>query len=264
VKGGGELNLKRFPLILIILLLGTTVYGDGAVKSPEIDSDGGASFFFIAKKFGMPILKASMRLGNVTSGQGTPLCQIEARVDSLRLGVFFRVNNRFVSLLDIKTNSPLRYVKEIDQEGLFIQKKKYTEILTFEPAYQRVVIEKQGVEKRREISIPPDTYDPLSMFARLYLKDEIQPGQDIRMSVFDGVKLRELIFHTEREQVESKLLGIVEAVRLESTTSFSSFGDREGIIRIWYTTDGKKIPVSMELDLPVGSMRFELVGIEEN
>jgi hypothetical protein len=59
-------------------------------------------------------------------------------------------------------------------------------------------------------------------------------------------------------------LGEVEAVRLESTTSFSSFGDKEGIIRIWYTADGKKNPVSLELDLPIGSIRFELVGIEES
>ncbi len=55
----------------------------------------------------------------------------------------------------------------------------------------------------------------------------------------------------------------METVCLEATTSFASFEDREGIIRIWYTSDGKKTPVLMELDLPVGKVRFELDEVRE-
>jgi hypothetical protein len=73
-----------------------------------------------------------------------------------------------------------------------------------------------------------------------------------------------MIFHLKKEKVQSKLYGEVEAICVESTSSFSTFGDQEGTIRIWFTTDGEKIPISMELDLPVGDVRFELEAIEEN
>jgi len=51
---------------------------------------------------------------------------------------------------------------------------------------------------------------------------------------------------------------------LESSTSFSSFEDKEGKIRIWYKADGEKTPVLIELELPVGNIRFELESIEKS
>ncbi len=83
------------------------------------------------------------------------------------------------------------------------------------------------------------------------------------MSIYDGVKLRHIVFHTKKEKVRSKLFGDVEAFCLESATPFSTFGDKEGIIRIWYTTDGKKTPLAIELDLPIGNLRFELEEVKE-
>jgi hypothetical protein len=116
-----------------------------------------------------------------------------------------------------------------------------------------------GEEKgRQEISVPSETYDPLSMFGRCYLREELHPGQEIRMSIFDGMKLRQMVFCSKKEKVKSRLYGEINAVCLESSTSFSTFGEKEGIIRIWYALDGKKTPVSMELSLPVGNVRFDL------
>jgi len=60
------------------------------------------------------------------------------------------------------------------------------------------------------------------------------------------------------------MYGEVEAVCLESTTSFSTFGDKEGIIRIWYMNNREKIPILMELELPVGNVKFELEEVKEN
>ena len=58
-------------------------------------------------------------------------------------------------------------------------------------------------------------------------------------------------------------MGEVETVCLESTTSFASFENREGVIRIWYTNDEKRAPILMEFDLPAGNIRFELDEIRE-
>jgi hypothetical protein len=165
--------------------------------------------------------------------------------------------------METDTCFPVRYVKEVDQEGLLIQKKNYLHTIVFDPSRQKVVVEKKEEGDREELSLPPSTYDPLSMFARYYLKEELRPGQDIRMSIYDGVKLRAMVFHSKQEKVKSKKYGKVEAVRLESATSFSTFGEKEGIIRIWYTADGERIPLLIELDLPVGNVKFELESVEK-
>jgi hypothetical protein len=101
------------------------------------------------------------------------------------------------------------------------------------------------------------------MFAYYYFRKDLKPGEDIQMSIYDGVKVRQMVFHSTREKVRSNRLGEVEAVRIESTTSFSTFADKEGIIRIWYTADGERTPVAMELDLPIGDVRFELEDEKE-
>jgi hypothetical protein len=165
--------------------------------------------------------------------------------------------------METDTCFPVRYVKEVDQEGLLIQKKNYLHTIVFDPSRQKVVVEKKEEGDREELSLPPSTYDPLSMFARYYLKEELHPGQDIRMSIYDGVKLRAMVFHSKQEKVKSKKYGEVQAIRLESSTSFSTFGEKEGIIRIWYTADREKIPLLILLDLPVGDVKFELESVEK-
>jgi hypothetical protein len=260
-----EMRIRISLLIITILWLGSTAYCNDQKPINNSRFGSGKSFLYTAKKFGIPILKASIKIGNGPSEQGKPFYQIQASVDSLHfLGLFFRMNNRFTSTMEAETCFPIRYVKEIDQEGLLIEKKNYFQTLTFDSSNKKVVVEKKGEKERREIPLPPETHDPLSMFARCYLRENIHPGQDLRMFIFDGVKLREMVFRSKKEKVKTKIFGEVEAVCLESTTSFSTFGEKEGIIRIWYTSDGKKTPILMELDLPIGNVNFELESVEED
>lgn len=258
------MRIKTLLHSLIVLTLVSIAYGDGEKPPVRAEPGPGKVFLYTAKKLGIPILKASIRIENGSLEQGKLFYQISANVySSSSLGFLFRMNNRFTSMVEAETCSPVRYVKEIDQEGLLIGKKNYLQTLTFDHLNKKAVVEKTEKKEKQKINIPPGTYDPLSMFARCYLKEELHPGQDIRMSIYDGVKLRQMVFHSKKERVKSKKYGEVEAVCLESTTSFSSFGDKEGIIRIWYTADERKIPLSMELDLPVGSVRFELEEMKE-
>ena len=276
----------------IVSLLGSSAYGvDG---KPFAGSE--KVFRYLAtSSLGIPILKASIRIESGTSEQGRPIYQIRASIYSLDyLKFLFRVNNRFFSTVEAETLAPLQYVKEIHQEGLLAKKKNYVQTLTFDHFHKRLVVEnrkggemkemplsaythdplasdhtnKKSVEEnpkggeRKEISLSPETHDPLSIFAKHYLKDELRPGQDIEMCIFDGVKLRRLIFTSRKEKVTSKIYGEVEAVCLESSTSFSSFDDKEGKIRIWYANRGEKIPIVIELELPVGDIKFELDAVE--
>ena len=259
-----RLRIRIILVAGILLLCGSAVSGDGSHQTSHPSSGIGKAFHYTATKFGVPIFKATIKIGNESFHQGKSLFQIHASFKSLQyLGPLFRMNNRFTSTMEMDTCFPVRYVKEVDQAGLLIQKKNYLHTLLFDPQHQKVVVEKKEGEDKEEVSLPPSTYDPLSMFARYYLKDELHAGDDIRMSIYDGVKVRAMVFHSKREKVKSKKYGEVETIRLESTTSFSTFGEKEGIIRIWYTTDGERTPLLIELDLPVGDVKFELESVEK-
>jgi hypothetical protein len=249
-------------LLLAVIFLGVAIaYADD--QRPASEPGPGKVFLYTAKKLGLPILKASLYIENGPPSQGKSLYQVRLEISSVNLGFLFRMNNRFTSTIESGTCMPVQYTKEIDQDGLFKEKKHYHQILTFDSQHQKVVVEKKGEKEKREVSLPPQTFDPLSMFARCYLKETLHPSQEIRMFIYDGMRLRQMVFHPKQEKIKSKVFGEVDAVCLEATTSFASFEDREGAIRIWYTNDGKKIPILMELDLPVGSVRFELDEAKE-
>jgi hypothetical protein len=243
---------------------GFVAYGNERKQVPGPKPGPGRVFFYTAKKFGVPILKASIKIENGSSGEGKLLYQVHASVESLSLGFLFRMKNRFLSTMDAETCFPVQYVKEIDQEGFLIGRKNYLQTFTFDFPNKKVVAEKGEKMERQEFPLLYETYDPLSMFAKCYLKEEIRPGQDIPMSIFDGKKLRQMVFYSKKGKVKSKMYGEVEAVCLESSTSFSTFEDKEGKIRIWYTADGEKAPILIELELPIGHIKFELESVEKS
>jgi hypothetical protein len=242
------------------------VYGDEQ-SVPKIELGMGKEFLYTAKKLGVPILKASIKIENGYREEGKSYYRIQAQVDSLpNLRLLFRMKNQFTSIVEVAAFSPVRYIKEIDQGGAFVKDKRYHQTLTFDPTRRMVIVEKEEHKEKsekKEIPISRDTYDPLALFARYYLKDEVRPGQDIPMSIFDGVKLRQMIFRSKKEKVELKKDRPVETICLECATPFSTFGDQEGSIRIWYTADREKIPLVLELDLPIGSVKFELEEVRE-
>jgi hypothetical protein len=266
-----RLGIRVISIIGISSLLGSFAYCYGQDQTSKLPSGKGKTLIYTATRFGLPILKATIKIEDGSIDHGKSLLQIQAFFYSLHyLGLVFRMNNRFTSTVETETCSPVRYVKEVDQEGLLIKDKHYLHTFTFDALHQKVVVEKmekkekEGREEKEEIFLPPDTYDPLSMFARFYLKEDLHPGQDIPMSIYDGVRVRQMVFHSKVERVKSKMYGEVEAVCLESTTSFSTFGEKEGIIRIWYIRDGAKTPILMELDLPIGDVKFELESMERS
>ena len=260
-----KLRMGSLLIIAIILWFGASAYGGELGKASVLQNGSEKIFYYTAKKLGIPCLKATIRIGNGYSEQGKNLYKIEAQVISLKIpGFMFRMNNRFTSVLEMSSFSPMRYVKEIDQEGLFIQRKNYSETITFDSILHKAIIEKKEAGEKREVFFPSQTYDPLAMFARYHLREGLPPDQEVRMSIFDGVKFRQMVFHSRKSRVKSKILGEVDTVCLESTPAFSSFGEKEGNIRIWYTANGDKIPISLELDLPVGIVKFELEEMRQD
>jgi hypothetical protein len=262
---GWKIGIKIF-FVIGILFIGISAFSGEPAPISQHRSGKGKVFNFTATKLGIPILRATIKIIEEWSlEKDKPLFKIQAIFQSPpSLELLFRMNNRFTSTLEGGTYTPVTSVKEIDQGVLLIKKKNYLQTFTFDLLHRKVVVESTEKKERQEIPLPSGTYDPLAMFARFYLKEELLPGQDIQMSIFDGERTRLLVFHSNKEKIKSKMYGEVETVRLESKTFFSTFRDREGTIRIWYTTDGSKTPILIEADLPVGKIMFELESIYGN
>jgi hypothetical protein len=254
--------MKRHRISIAFFLFWCLVTPELAVSSgAEQDLESGKRFLYTAKRMGIPILKASLLIGNTAENKN--IYKIRVDIVTVNVGLLFRMNNHFISTFDGITGAPLQYVKEVDQGGLFIKTKNYVQTITFDTIRNTVILEKRGEKEKKEVSVPKDTYDPLSMFARYYLKEGMPLNQDIRMTIFDGVKVRSIVFHSRPEKISTEMTGEVEAVLVESTIAFGSFENKEGTIRIWYSKDSKRTPLRMELDLPVGKIQFELDEIKE-
>ena len=60
------MGIKTFLSISIILLLGSVAYPNGEKQIPDPKPGQGKVFLYTAKKFGIPILKASIKIGRAS------------------------------------------------------------------------------------------------------------------------------------------------------------------------------------------------------
>lgn len=222
-------------------------------------TENGIRFHYQAYKLGATILNASLSIERDGFFR-----VVKVVIDSK--GVVrpvFRMHNRFTSYIKEANLEPYRYIKEVDQKGIFSKKKRYTDIITFDNANGKAMVERVDPPSVQEVSVPPQTYDPLSIFLKFYLESGVVSGQKIAMRIYDGIKLKEITFHAAKGEIDTSLYGTVKAISLKSKVAFSTLGEKEGTIKIWYTDDERRFPVSMELKLPsVGNVEFELEKVE--
>jgi hypothetical protein len=253
--------MKRLMIIPLVLLIPFCALLPHAIGHPAIPGEvvNGISFHYRVQKLGTTIITASLSIE-----RDGPLHVVKAAVDTTgMIRPFFRMHNRFSSYVKGEGLEPLQYVKEIDQRGIFSRKKRYTDILTFNPSTCTVMVEREDPPDAKEIAVPPHTYDPLAIFLKCLLEAEVEDGHQIAMRIYDGIKLREVTFAASFTEIPTPLYGEVKAVCLESEVPFSSLGDKEGAIKIWYTDDERRIPVNITLELPsLGSVKFELERVE--
>ncbi len=241
--------------IIVLLLVGSLSHEPGHTNPPW----NGVSFHYRFQKLGATVLKATLSVERKDH-----LYVVKAAVDSTGVTApFFRMHNRFCSYVEREGLEPTLYVKEVNQWGVLSRKKCYTDILNFDLGDSKVIVERREPPQVREVAIPPQTYDPLTIFLKYFLDAETGNRERIEMRIYDGIKVREVIFLATREEISTRLYGSVETTCLESKIPFATLGDREGVIKIWYVEDERRFPVDITLELPaVGSVEFELESVE--
>ena len=171
----------------------------------------------------------------------------------------FKVKDIYESFFDAETGLPYkakRHVKESSYED-------YNE-LKFNHSSGTVESKKSGVKQ-----IPDNCFDIVSAFyyIRRYDFKDIQPGDIIKMNAyFEDKNYPFEIRYRGREVIKCKV-GKVQCLKFNPVVEPGRIFDTEDDLKIWITDDKNHIPVRVQFDFIVGSVKCDLVeysGLKNN
>jgi len=178
----------------------------------------------------------------VTTAQSTPF-----------ITKFFPVDNRVESIVDSTTLFP---------EHLFFKrregKKKEDFDYTFHQKEGKATVIKGGATEI--VQIPPGTQDVISCLYYARRELSLQPGSSLSMNVLHDKKNRKIDVQVEEIEAVSGAWGEVETARVLVVMPFQGLFLNQGNIRVWFTTDDRRIPVRMKAKVIIGSIVADLVG----
>ena len=166
---------------------------------------------------------------------------------------FFPVDNRVESIMDPATLLPEHLIFK-RREG----KKKEDIEYTFHHKEGRATAVKGGTTETLEI--PPGTQDVISCLYYARSELSLQPGSSLTMNVFHDKKNRKVEARVEAIETLSGPWGEVETARVLVVMPFQGLFLNQGNIRVWFTNDGRRVPVRMKAKVVIGSIVADLVS----
>ncbi len=166
---------------------------------------------------------------------------------------FYPVDNRVESQVDAATLLPQRMTFR-RREG----RRKHDFEYAFHHAAGTVTAAKDG--RTDVLAIPNDSQDAISCLYYVRSVLPMTPGAALVLNVHHDKKNYKLEVRVEAlEQVEGPW-GAVETARVVAIMPFQGIFLNQGNIRVWFTTDERRIPVMMKAKVLIGSVVAKLVN----
>jgi Protein of unknown function (DUF3108) len=178
----------------------------------------------------------------VTTAQASPL-----------VTKFYPVDNRVESLVNLRTLQSDRMTFQ-RREG----KRKNDFEYTFHHREGMVTVTKDGVTET--LAIPPETLDIISCLYHVRNTLSLNPGSSLTMNVHHDKKNYKLNVRVEEVESIEGSWGKSETARVLVIMPFQGIFLNQGNIRVWFTTDERKIPLRMKAKVIIGSVVADLVG----
>ncbi len=163
------------------------------------------------------------------------------------------INDIYESYIDIVTGLPIKSIRNINEQNY----RAYDEVL-FLRKKNLVQSMKYGIK-----SVPDNTLDILSAFyyaRRFIFSHELKMDEVINLTTFfDGEIFPIKIKYKGIERVKCKI-GKIECLRFVPVIAENSPIKREDDLSIWVSNDKNYIPVKIRFELPVGSLKADLIG----
>ena len=170
--------------------------------------------------------------------------------------LFFKVEDYYSSYFKEDKVQPVLFKRNIYEGG-------YTKNLEveFDQNNNKAIvnnIKKQTTEVFETKNNVQDLISALYYLRKNFSEKETQIGEEFKINMFYDSKNRELpLKYKGREVIKSKF-GKIECLKFMPTTNRSRIFKGEGSITIWLTNDKNRIPIRVQADLLVGSIKADL------
>ena len=169
---------------------------------------------------------------------------------------FFKVEDRYESYFDKRTNKPYKFVRKIDEGG----HTKDLEI-AFNQVDSKALIVDHKHKTQKLVETRPNVQDMVSTF--YYLRNKMDVS---KLKIGDEVKL-DMFFDEESYGFKLKFLGTenidtpfgkVNTLKFRPYVMAGRVFKEEESLTLWVSNDKNKIPLRIKADLAVGSLRADL------
>ena len=170
--------------------------------------------------------------------------------------LFFKVEDYYDSYFDISTINPLFFKRNIYEGG-------YTKNLeiVFDQEKQLAYINNIKEQKRTEIKTEPNSQDLISSLyylRKFFQTEKIKENEFFNINMFYDSKNRFFELQYLGKEVIRTRFGKIECLKFKPTTKRSRIFRGEGSITIWLSNDQNRIPVRIQADLLIGSIKADL------
>jgi len=166
---------------------------------------------------------------------------------------FYPVDNRVESQIDLTTFLP-EHMTFRRREG----KRKNDFDYTFHHKEGTVTAVKDGTSDI--LPIPSGTQDAISCLYFVRSSLPLKPGASLTMNVHHDKKNYKLEVRVEAIEMLEGRWGKAEAARVLVIMPFQGIFLNQGNIRVWFTTDERRIPVRMKAKVIIGSIVADLIN----
>ena len=170
--------------------------------------------------------------------------------------LFFKVEDYYSSYFESKKVQPKLFKRNIYEGGYtknlevsFNSEKKEAIVKNIKKGTTDVISTKDNVQ---------DLISSLYYLRKNFSEDYINEGDFFTINMFYDSKNRELALKYIGKEVIRTKYGKIECLKLMPATNRSRIFKGEGSITIWLTNDANKIPIRVQADLLVGSIKADL------
>jgi len=163
---------------------------------------------------------------------------------------FYKVRDRYETYLDVESVMPWKFIRDVDEGGYTIQRN-----ITFDHAQGSAQSDGKTYE------VPPYVQDIFSAFyySRCLDVSDLQPGDFLEIETFLDHEIYTLrLKYLHDEPVKSEL-GLIHCLAFRPYVQAGRVFKEADDMTIWVSSDPNHIPVRLQTDLLIGSIKMDLI-----
>lgn len=232
--------------------------GDGLRRVEQNAFQVGESLHYSIRYGPIRAGEAEVKVTEANRKNGRPVFHVVGTGRSVGMAKwFFPAQDRYESFIDQEAMVPWEFIRDVDEDGHLIKRH-----LKFDQR-SRTVRDLLAPEKG-EFKVPSFSQDMLSAFyyARTSQTDQLQAGDFIEFNMFLDYENHPFVLKLLRREYLETDFGRVPCLVLQPMVQTGRVFNDKQAMTIWVTDDLNKIPVLIQSDLLIGSIKVELTQVE--